>query len=269
MNEHPQIALLGIGYDEGSSFRRGAAGAPPLIRAALYSESSNLWSENGLDLGVRDALFDAGDLEPTSGLAMLDRIESSIDSLLERGFRPIVLGGDHSITYPIVKSFSKKFSNLTILQFDAHPDLYDEFEGNRYSHACPFSRIMESGLAKRLVQVGIRTANGHQREQAKRFRVEMIEMRDWQDDLRLEWDGPIYLSLDVDALDPAFAPGVSHCEPGGLSTRQIIEVIQAIKAPILGADIVEYNPKADLHNLTAMVCAKFIKEIGSKMLEQA
>ena len=141
--------------------------------------------------------------------------------------RPIALGGDHAITFPILRAFAKRHPRLSILHFDAHPDLYDEFEGNRFSHACPFARIMEEGLAGRLVQVGIRTANAHQREQVARFGVEMIEMRDFRDGLAPEFDAPVYVSFDLDGLDPAFAPGVSHREPGGLSTRQALDVIAA------------------------------------------
>src|SRR6478736_8501406 len=104
-------------------------------------------------------------------------IEAGISALIDQGKRPVSLGGDHSVTYPIVKAFAARYPALTIFHFDAHPDLYGEFEGNRLSHACPFARIMEAGLAKRLVQVGIRTINGHQREQAKKFGVEVVEMR--------------------------------------------------------------------------------------------
>ena len=267
MNPHPKIALTGVCYDEGSSFMRGAAGAPPLIRAALHSESSNMWTEGGLDLG-RESILEVEDLTPKSESEMLDQVEQAIAALLQRRLRPISLGGDHSITYPILKAFAKIHPQLTILHFDAHPDLYDEFEGKRYSHACPFSRIMEAGLAQRLVQVGIRAANGPQRDQAKRFGVEMKEMKDWQDELRLEFDSPVYISLDLDALDPAFAPGVSHHEPGGLSTRQVLKVLQALRAPVIGADIVEYNPQKDVQQMTAMVCAKFVKEIAGKMVEK-
>ena len=102
----------------------------------------------------------------------------------------------------------------------AHPDLYEEFEGNRLSHACPFARIMEAGLAKRLVQVGIRTLNRHQREQAEKFGVDMIEMRSLGAFDKLKADGPVYITFDTDVLDPAFAPGVSHREPGGISVRE-------------------------------------------------
>jgi arginase len=154
-----------------------------------------------------------------------------------------------------------------VLQVDAHPDLYAEFEGDRYSHASPFARIMEEGLAERLVQVGIRTMNGHQREQADRYGVEVIDMRAWVTGARPEVSGPVYVSIDMDALDPAFAPGVSHREPGGLSVRDVLTVIQSLPGPIVGADVVEFNPSEDPVGLTGPVCAKVVKEVASKMLE--
>jgi arginase family enzyme len=154
-----------------------------------------------------------------------------------------------------------------VLHFDAHPDLYDEFEGDRFSHACPFARVMDERLADRLVQVGIRTMNGHQREQADRYGVEVIDMRAWVAGTRPVVNGPVYVSIDVDALDPAFAPGVSHREPGGLSVREMLTVIQSLPSPIVGADIVEFNPSQDPIGLTAPVCAKVVKEVAGKMLE--
>ena len=152
------------------------------------------------------------------------------------------------------------------MHFDAHPDLYDDFEGNPYSHASPFARIMESGLAKRLVQVGIRTINGHQREQAKRFGVEVLTMQRWRDVFDLQFDSPLYITFDMDCLDPAFAPGISHREPGGLSTREALSVIQSLNANIIGADVVELNPTQDVSDITEMVAAKVFKEIVAKML---
>jgi arginase family enzyme len=126
---------------------------------------------------------------------------------------------------------------------------------------------MEEGLVERLVQVGIRTANGHQRAQVERFGVEMIEMRDWRDDWSINFDTPVYISFDLDGLDPAFAPGVSHREPGGLSTRQALNVIHRVSAPVVGADLVEFNPRMDVGGVTAMVCAKLLKEMAAKILE--
>lgn len=264
-----KLGLVGFGFDENSSFMRGAADAPPIIREAFFSESSNMWSESGIDLSRSDIFVDERDVLPIPGKSMADAIEESIEQMLATGLCPISLGGDHSVTYPIIRAMSKRYPDLSILHFDAHPDLYDEFEGNRYSHASPFARIMEEGLVKRLVQVGIRTINGHQREQAARFGVEMIEMKDWLDDLEVSFETPVYISFDVDGLDPAYAPGVSHREPGGLSTRQVIRLIQSMTQPIVGADIVEYNPRMDSRNVTAMVCAKILKEISARMLETA
>jgi len=265
--QRPKLAIIGIRYDENSSFTKGAADAPPQIRAALRSDAWNLTSENGTDLSGESTFFDAGDIEPVAGSDMLTLIENSIYTLIGDGLTPISLGGDHSITHSIVRAFARKYKDLSILHFDAHPDIYDSYQGNRNSHASPFARIMEQKLVKRLVQVGVRTFTAHQREQIRKFGVETIEMRNVTPDLQLEFDSPIYISFDVDALDPAFAPGVSHREPGGLSTRQAIDLIQRLKGKVVGADIVEFNPRMDPLHVTGTVCAKLFKEIAAKMLE--
>jgi agmatinase len=257
--------LLGIPFDANSSWLRGASGAPPIIRVAFNSDSSNSTTETGVDLSEAGACCDAGDLkfdiqEP------FPAIEARVVELLDQNLRPVCLGGDHSITLPVMRAFGERIPNLTIIHFDAHPDLYDEFEGNRLSHACPFARIMEAGAAKRLIQVGIRTMNQHQREQAKKFGVEVIEMRHLPALDRMKVDGPVYISFDMDALDPAFAPGVSHREPGGMSVREAIAHLHAITGKIAGADIVEFNPAQDNMQITAMVAAKLLKEILGKMI---
>jgi agmatinase len=257
-----KIGLVGFCSDENSSFLRGAAEAPPLIREALFSDAANLWTETGIDLGADGVLVEAGDVFSTSP----EEIEASVSSLLAQDLRPISLGGDHSITHPIIKAIARAYPALSILHFDAHPDLYHDFRGNPHSHASPFARIMEEKLVQRLVQVGIRTMNGHQREQATRFGVEVIEMKDLTERLELTFDTPVYVSVDMDALDPAFAPGVSHREPGGMATRQVIEIIQSINAPVIGGDIVEFNPRMDATGMTAVVCAKILKELAAKML---
>lgn len=253
--------LIGFPFDLASSFLRGAAEAPAIIRQALHSPSASLWTETGFNLADADFFADAGDVPLPETNAAFEGIEAAIAQLLTQGRHPVSLGGDHSITYPILRAIAGKYPSLTILHFDAHPDLYDEFEGNRLSHACPFARIMEQRLASRLIQVGIRTLNQHQREQAARFGVEIIEMREFEKAAQLQFDTPVYLSFDVDGLDPAFAPGVSHHEPGGFSTRQALNIIHSINRPVIGADIVEFNPRRDLNNMTAMVCAKLLREI--------
>jgi arginase len=266
----PRVALLGVSWDGSSSFRRGAANAPPVIREALWSEAGNSWTESGRDLRA-GGIEDDGDLvfgdgeQPEKAREM---IETALDLIGASGRRPLVLGGDHSITYPALRGFHRHHERLAILHIDAHPDLYDDFEGDRYSHACPFARVMEEGLVNRLVQVGIRTMTGHQREQARRFGVEVIEMREWVDGRRLRFDAPLYLSLDLDGLEPGLAPGVSHPEPGGLTVRQVLSIIQGLDGPLVGADLVEFNPDADPSGLTAAVCGKLVRELADKMLEE-
>ena len=263
------ITIVPVPFDRHSSYLQGAAGGPAGIRAALFCDSSNLWTETGIDLGKgqgRDWEFGAE--VDFAGKSFLD-IAMDIDRLLVENRRLIVLGGDHSITYPVLMAYGKRFPQLNILHFDAHPDLYDELDGNRWSHACPFARIMEDGLAVRLVQAGIRTMTGHQREQAERFEVEVIDMNHIDQAGQLHFDGPIYVSIDLDCLDPAFAPGVSHHEPGGLSTRDLLRILHGVRGEIVGCDIVEYNPERDLHSMTGMVAAKLLKELLGKMLSQS
>ena len=257
--------LLGIPFDGQSSYLRGVGEAPGRIRAALRCDASNNCTELGVDLGRAGIYEDVGDLEFSEKDAFTV-IENSLGAIVDGGKLPLALGGDHSITYPIIKVVGARYPQLTIFHFDAHPDLYDEFEGNRLSHACPFARIMEAGLAKRLVQVGIRTITGHQREQARKFGVEVIEMLALPAYNRLQASGPTYISFDMDVLDPAFAPGVSHREPGGISVREAIAHLHAIKGEIVGADVVEYNPVQDLGGVTATVAAKVVKEILGKMI---
>jgi arginase len=259
--------LIGLPYDGSSSFRRGAAAAPPLIRDALRSPASNSWSETGVDTGLPTSLADAGDLDLTNTTDVRGAIEAGLRRVLEEGGLPIAIGGDHSITYPVLRALHPLYRSLTVLHVDAHPDLYEEFEGNRFSHACPFARVMDEKLADRLVQVGIRTMNAHQREQAERHRVEVIDMRGWVSGMRPRINGPLYVSIDLDALDPAFAPGVSHREPGGLSVRDLVTLLQSIPGPIVGADLVEFNPSQDPVGLTAPVCAKLVKELAGRMVQ--
>jgi agmatinase len=210
-------------------------------------------------------LGDVGDVAFPASRNVRVVIEDAVRHLMLAGGRPITLGGDHSVTYPIARAVAQVYPKLTILHFDAHPDLYPEYEGDPFSHACPMARIMEEQLATRLVQVGIRTMNVTQREQARRFGVEVIDMIAWSQGTRPQVDGDVYVSIDIDVLDPAFAPGVSHREPGGLSVRDVLWVLQTMPGRLIGADIVEFNPAADVKGLTAPVCAKLVKEVAGRM----
>ena len=265
----PTIRLIGLPTDRNSSFLRGSAEAPGLIRAQLFSEMGNLATEAGLEIGEHFVIDDAGEL-PLAEAADDDiLIEAAVKAAIDANRRPLCFGGDHSVTYPIVKAVAAAYGPINILHFDAHPDLYDELDGNRRSHASPFARIMEAGLATRLVQVGIRTLNRHQREQAARFGVEIVEMRHFSTDAVPLLGGPLYISMDLDGIDPAFAPGVSHHEPGGLSVRDVLHVLARQDAPVVGADVVELNPSRDVNGITAVVAAKLAKELMGLMARPA
>ncbi len=258
-----RIDLIGLPTDVHSSFLRGPAKAPAAIRVALFSPHGNSASECGLELGAEIDLRDLGDLDLREQPEDDARIEAAIAQALAAGAVPIALGGDHSVTFPILRAIAAHHGPVEILHFDAHPDLYDELDGDRRSHASPFARIMEAGRASRLVQVGIRTLNRHQREQAARFGVEMIEMKDFACTPAPEFTRPLYISIDLDGFDPAFAPGVSHHEPGGLSVRDVVDMLHGIGAPIVGADVVELNPARDINGVTAVLAAKLVKELAA------
>ena len=268
------VKLLGVPYDAHSSFLRGPALAPAVIREALTCGSANWCAESGLDLdpSTNDEWSDLGDLSlPVDAADAVEAIRRGARDAMADGSTLLSLGGDHMVTWPLVQAVTDRVDDLTIVHFDAHPDLYDALDGDRFSHACPFARIMEEGKVARLVQLGIRTMNPHQREQAERFGVEVHEFRDWDGTVPTV-TGPVYITIDIDALDPAFAPGVSHHEPGGLSTRQLLDSLRQIGASdavVVGADVVELNPTRDVNDVTAMVAAKLVRELLGLLIESA
>ncbi|MDH7512936.1 MAG: agmatinase [Clostridiales bacterium] len=263
------LAIIGVPFDEKSCFLRGAALGPAAIRAASTGRALNPFTELGVNLEKEAVLVDWGDVDTSGDVdKTFSRIEAAVLEVVGKKARPIILGGDHSVTYPVVRALAKKFSALSLLHFDAHPDLYEELYGDRYSHACPFARIMEEGLAKELVQVGVRAATSDQRAVASRHGVRMIEMKDLEGGPVLSFRNPLYISFDLDALDPAFAPGVSHHEPGGLTTRQAVDIIHSLKANLVGMDVVELNPTRDPSGITAAAAVKIIKETAGKMVQK-
>jgi len=251
------IHILGIPFDEKSSYKKGAAEGPQMIRYTLNDTSSNMYTETDVDLEADVSMIDGGDIT----IDGYDSLLPNISQVLKPGEKYIFLGGDHSITYPLVKATNSIQPSFDLLLFDAHTDLYDQFEGDKYSHACPFARIMEEGLCKRLLQIGIRTVTPHQKEQADKFGVEIIQMKNIHLMSEVTFERPLYISIDLDAFDPAHAPGVSHHEPGGLTARQVVNFLHSIKVPIVSADIVELNPKRDHKRMTAALAAKLLKEL--------
>ncbi|KAK9910812.1 hypothetical protein M0R45_034755 [Rubus argutus] len=256
-------SLLGVPLGHNSSFLQGPAFAPPRIREAIWCGSTNSTTEEGKELKDPRVLTDVGDV-PVQEIRdcgvdddrLMSVISESVKLVMEEApLRPLVLGGDHSISYPVVRAVSEKLGGpVDVLHLDAHPDIYHAFEGNKYSHASSFARIMEGGYARRLLQVGIRSINneGH---------------RDFLENLKLgEGVKGVYVSIDVDCLDPAFAPGVSHIEPGGLSFRDVLNILHNLQGEVVAADVVEFNPQRDtVDGMTAMVAAKLVRELTAKI----
>jgi agmatinase len=260
------IAILGVPYDGKSSYLKGPSEGPRAIREASTVKAINAWTELGINLEEDVTMVDLGDVDTEGDFADISvRVETGVEEILKIKGRPIVLGGDHSITLPVVRAMAKTYSDLDILHFDAHPDLYEELYGDRFSHACPFARILEEGLVKNCVQAGIRASTGAHRHKAAAFNVRTIPMNEWREDLALAFSNPLYISFDADVLDPAFAPGVSHHEPGGLSTRQVINLLHRLQADIVGMDVVEVNPARDISGITAAAAVKIIMEAAGQM----
>lgn len=258
------IHLIGIPSDSNSSFLRGAARAPAHIRAALASTHGNNAAENGLEIGVDMHIQDMGDVAITEAPDDDAVIAAAIRKAAKAGALPISIGGDHWVTRPIVQALAEIHGPLSILHIDAHPDLYDQLDNNRRSHASPFARILESRSAKRLVQIGVRTVNRHQREQAQRFGVvEQIPARRFSAHRVPVLEGPLYVSIDLDGFDPSAAPGVSHHEPGGLTVREVLDALDRQTAQLVGADVVELNPDRDISGVTAVLAAKLIRELAA------
>lgn len=257
------VTLLGFSWDASASYARGPAHGPAVIRSLIGSDASSPYALNGAD--IREVItaedFAALPVTPQAARAV---IEERAATALKAG-APLSLGGDHSVTYPILRAMREKYGPLNILHIDAHTDLYDEFEGDRYSHASPFARAIEDGCVKTLVQIGLRSVGPTERAFGERNGVVMLGA-DGLDAIPFErLTAPLYVSIDLDGLDPAFAPGVSHPEPGGLSTRDVLSILKRLPAAPVGADIVEYNPERDVGLMTAQVAARLAKELAAAM----
>jgi len=271
-------------WDATSSYRRGAAAGPDAIRRATSRRLYNRFTEQGLDLAALWKVCDHGNVKETSDISKLKRSLASAISLHDhRGHSTLFLGGDHFISYPCFSLMAQKCKcRLSLLYFDAHPDLYESYEGSHYSHATTVSRILEDRniSSGTVCYVGIRASTSEQNE---RIRTLGLNAYTAQDVYRRGCDAiassirsvllnqPVYLSVDLDCLDPAFAPGVGNPQPGGLSTRQIFEILHGLEGTdIVAADIVEYAPRFDSKaRTTAFTSAILIKEIMGIMAKSA
>ncbi len=253
--EGAEIVLLGCPLDATSSFRGGTKFAPDSIRKASWTlETYSPY----LDEDLEDMRFDdAGNLElPHGNLGQsLKLIEQAVSEVAQKGRKMLIFGGEHLITYPILKALKKEFGNLQVVHFDAHCDLRDQYEGEKLSHATVMKRVKELDLGE-LYQIGIRSGT---REEFRELRP--IDSPASLSSL-LKRDVPVYLTFDMDAFDPSLVRGVTTPEPGGLTFREIMEYFLLFKGMnIVGADVVELAPDYDATFVSSVAAAKVAREI--------
>jgi len=270
------VCFVGVPFDQGTSNRSGTRFGPRQIRQESHLVRA-FNKETGASPYDTLVVADAGDVYLTMydiQQAVLD-IELQYDKLLNSGCKILTLGGDHTITYPILQAYKKKYGPLGLLHVDAHCDVNEHMNNCRFAHGTTFRRALESGCLdpKRVVQIGMR-GSGHSVEDyawsmSQGFRVVPARMCYHQslchlmDDIRQQLgDRPIYISFDIDALDPSFAPGTGTPEIGGLTTIQALEIIRGCKGlNILGGDVVEVSPPYDPSGNTALTAANLLFEM--------
>ncbi len=266
-----KLCLLGLPCDSQSSYRKGCAKAPAAIRRIFESDCYNAAADSGADL--TGAVQDLGNLAAGASWKETSRIYSRrVRDLCEAGKTPFLLGGDHAITIPIVEALDCLGGAVHVVQLDAHPDLYDEYGGDRFSHACTASRILEMAHVATLTIVGERSMNPPQRQQAAHFgdRLKILPARGLTGPIpplgHIAEDAPVYLTLDLDVFEPAHAPGVSHPLPGGLTPRQVLDFLADSRFRLVGMDAVEVNPDLDLRGATAVLAARLVQQAMAKAL---
>ncbi len=260
------LVFVGIPDDSQSSYRVGCADGPKTIRRAYDGRSFNSTTESGVDLEA--AISDLGDLAPEETWeASAENYRIRIDDLLRKDQTPFVAGGDHAVTVPVVEAFAGMRAPahpIHVVQIDAHPDVYPDFEGSRSSHACVAARLLEMEHVASVTQLGIRTLNAGQSGQLERYsdRLRILYAKDLIGELpklsHIAAGAPVYLTVDLDGFDPSVAPGVSHPVPGGLTSRQVLSFIASADWRLVGMDVVELNPSVDFNQLTAILAARLL-----------
>jgi len=272
------VALLGVPYDGGVSYRTGARFGPRAVR----DQSSLIRPWNPV-LKVhpfqRLRVADCGDVDvvPISIERTYEAIERSVDGVVAAGATPVCVGGDHSITLPILRSLARRHGRLGVVHFDAHPDTWDEYFGSKFFHGTPFRRAVEEGVIdpRRMVQVGIRGPlygpedfAFHDRHGIEVLRIEAVKEQGtaWAAGrlARLR-GGPVYCSFDIDAVDPAYAPATGTPEVGGLTSYEALALLRALAGvDVVGADVVEVSPPYDgPGQVTALLAANVLFELVS------
>ena len=259
------LVFLGIADDTQSTHLSGCADAPQAMRRAYDGRCFNSTTESGCDLS--GAVSDLGDMTPgSSWQTSAEAYKARLEALWRAGKIPFIAGGDHAITIPVAAALAVLERPIHVIQVDAHPDLYSDFEGNPESHACTGARILEMAHVASLTQLGIRTMNAAQEPHRDRygdslFMYQARELPGQLPELAHIPDGAaVYITIDVDGFDPAYAPGVSHPVPGGLTSRQVLDLVQGGRWNLVGMDVVEVNPARDLHSRTAILGARLLHE---------
>ncbi|MEM0073171.1 MAG: agmatinase [Thermoplasmatales archaeon] len=258
--DESKYVIFGVPFDSTVSFRSGEKLAPNEIRKASFNmESFSLY--RAVDLKY-SAIFDEGDLDEIhKSEDMLDEVFSEVDKIVSDGKFPIMLGGEHSITLGAIRRLKCR----TVF-IDAHTDFRDSYLGNKYSHACVARRVSEVIGKENIVSLGIRSVSPDEMESGTQKFFSSFEMRrDLAPALKFLRDFakyPVYLSIDFDGFDPAFAPGVGTPEPFGLDPVIIIDLIEAIGSNLVGIDLTEITPVYDNGN-TSMLAARIIQEVVS------
>jgi agmatinase/guanidinopropionase len=273
------VAILGVPFDSGTSYRSGARFGPRKIREV----SPMLWGYNN-PLAVKPLevlnVVDYGDVAvvPPSITATYQAIEDTASAILAAGVTPITLGGDHSISLPLLRAHAKKFGPLSLVHFDSHPDTWESEFGaeHPYSHGTPFLHALNENLIKpeHYVQVGLRgpTSGAGDWQAARERGVRVITMDEAAQlglpaviaAIRETVSGPVYVTLDIDAADPAFAPGTGTPEVGGFTSHQLLQLVRGLKGlPLVSFDLVEVNPLYDHGDITALLAANLAFEFLS------
>ncbi len=261
-SDQGRAVLLGVPYDRTQSFRRGTAQAPRAVREASWSLEtySPALDTDLVDVGLKD--FGDLDVAGAEPAAMVEAVGRAVAELLPRGV-PVLLGGDHTATAGAVRAVVERFPDLRVVILDAHLDLRDEYEGQMWSHACTARRIWEAVGDGRVVQLGVRSGTREEWEFARRHCRWAMGVLALPETVRAELTAhPVYLSVDVDVLDPAVAPGVGNPEPGGPGFTDVLEAVYALRGLRVAAmDLVEAAPPLDPSGATAVAAAKLLREM--------
>lgn len=258
-----KVVLWGVPLDETTSFRKGTCAGPERVRLLSYGIETyspifdrDLTEVKFLDAG--DILLPKGDLKKS-----LDNIEKFAFGFLKRGYKLLTLGGEHLISLPLIKAASLVFPNLKVIHLDAHADLRERYLGNGLSHASVMKRVCDFLPASNLFQFGIRSGSKDEFEFAKKnTHFFPFSLKGIEDLISILSSAPIYLSIDIDVIDPAFAPGTGTPEPNGVTPKELFEFVYKLKGlNIVAADIVEISPPNDVSDITSLLGAKLVREI--------